>query len=197
MYVGYLQPINKSKHHITRNVILRDHTGTMRDSFTLARLILAAIVRPLVFATSALIGVSATYVLYILMRRRISAYRSPLRNVPGPGGARWFKGNFTEVQEADSARLQEEWVRKYGHVLKFQSLLWVRFFFFPFENSLSCAQYDRLALCRHRNYWPWTLSRSPTFYKIATLSRNPNSYVSVSVFLLVKVCITIHFRVSF
>lgn len=113
----------------------------MRDSFALARLILASIVRPLVFATSAFIGVSATYVLYILMRRRISAYRSPLRNVPGPGGARWFKGNFTEVQETDSTRLQEEWVRKYGHVLKFQSLLWVRFAFFliPFEISLSCA----------------------------------------------------------
>ena len=101
--------------------------GTMRDSFTLARLILAAIVRPLVFAISAFIGVSVTYVLYILMRRRISAYRSPLRNVPGPGGARWFKGNFTEVPETDASRLIEEWVRKYGHVVKYQSLLWVRF----------------------------------------------------------------------
>jgi hypothetical protein len=102
----------------------------MRDTFALARLIFAAIVRPLVFATSAFIGVSATYVLYILMRRRISAYRSPLRNVPGPEGARWFKGNFTEVPETDSTRLQEEWVRKYGHVLRYQSALWVRFPFF-------------------------------------------------------------------
>ncbi|KAN0109020.1 cytochrome P450 monooxygenase [Russula decolorans] len=60
------------------------------------------------------------------MRRRISAYRSPLRNVPGPGGAHWLKGNFTEVGEtdSDSTRLQEQWVRKYGHVLKFQSRLW-------------------------------------------------------------------------
>jgi hypothetical protein len=101
----------------------------MCDSFTLARLILAAIVRPLVLATSAFIGVSATYVLYILTRHRISAYRSPLRNVPGPGGAHWLKGNFTEVGEtdSDSTRLQEQWVRKYGHVLKFQSRLWVRF----------------------------------------------------------------------
>ncbi|KAI0267583.1 cytochrome P450 [Russula aff. rugulosa BPL654] len=58
------------------------------------------------------------------MRRRISAYRSQLRDVPGPGGAHWFKGNFTKVQETDSTCLQEEWVRTYGHVLKFQSLLW-------------------------------------------------------------------------
>ena len=99
----------------------------MCDSSTLARFILASIVRPLVFVILAFIGVLATYVLYILMRRRILAYQSPLRNVPGPGGAHWFKGNFTEVQETDSTRLQEEWVRKYGHVLKLQSILWVRF----------------------------------------------------------------------
>ncbi|KAF8491342.1 cytochrome P450 [Russula emetica] len=98
----------------------------MHDSFALARLTLALIVRPLVFATSAFIGVSVTYVLYILICRRISAYRSPLRNVPGPEGASWFKGNFTAVQETDSTRLQEEWVRKHGHVLKFQSLLWTQ-----------------------------------------------------------------------
>jgi len=106
----------------------------MYDRFALARLFFAPTVPPLVFATSAFIGVSAAYVLYILIRRRISAYRSALRNVPGPGGAHWFKGNFTEVQEPDSTRLQEEWVRKYGHVLKFQSLLWVRLpFFFAFN----------------------------------------------------------------
>ena len=97
----------------------------MRDSFALARLILTPIFRTLIFATSAFIGVSVTYVLYILIRRRISAYRSPLRNLPGPGGAHWFKGNFTEVREPDSQRLLEEWVQKYGHVLMYQSHLWV------------------------------------------------------------------------
>jgi len=99
----------------------------MRDGFALARHFLPPIVRSLFFAAAALLGASATYVLYILTRRRILAYRSPLRNVPGPGGAHWFKGNFTAVQETDSTRLQEEWVREYGHVLKFQSTLWVRF----------------------------------------------------------------------
>jgi hypothetical protein len=165
----------------------------MRDSFALARLILAHIVRPLVFAAIAFIGVSATYVLYILMRRRISAYRSALRNVPGPGGANWFKGNFAEIQEADSACLREEWVRKYGHVLKYQSLLWVRFpFLFPLK-SRQVVPNVIVWPCSHRNYRQWTPSRSPTFYKIATLFRNPNSYVSVLVFSPVKVCITVHF----
>ena len=173
------------------------HRCTMRDSFALARLILAHIVRPLVFAASAFIGVSATYVLYILMCRRISAYRSALRNVPGPGGANWFKGNFTEVQEADSTCLREEWVRKYGHVLKYQSFLWVRFsFLFPLKSRQAVPNVI-VWPCSHRNYWPWTPSRSPTFYKIATLSRNPNYYVSVLVFSPVKVCITVHFGVLF
>ena len=106
-----------------------DYSGTMSDSFSLSRLLLAltASVRLLFLATSAIIGVSATYVLYILIRRRIAAYRSLLRNVPGPAGAHWFKGNFAGVEEANSTRLQEEWVQKYGHVLKFQSTLWVRF----------------------------------------------------------------------
>jgi hypothetical protein len=121
------QYIQQAPPHYQERNSHRDHAGTMRDSFTLARLILAASVRPLVFAISAFIGVSVAYVLYILMRRRISAYRSPLRNVPGPGGPHWLKGNFTEAQETDATRLQEEWVRKYGHVLKYQSLLWVRF----------------------------------------------------------------------
>ena len=142
----------------------RDHASTMHDSSALVRLILAAIDRPLVFVISAFIRVSATYVLYILTPRRISAYRSPLRGVPGPEGARWLKGNFIEVQETDSTRLQEECVRKYGHILKYQSRLWVRF---PFK-SLAALNMNRLTLCGHRDYWPWTLSRSPMFYKIAT-----------------------------
>ncbi len=175
----------------------REHTGTMRDSLALDRHFLTPIVRSLLFATSAFIGVSVTYVLYILMRRRISAYRSPLRNVPGPGGAHWLKGNFTAVPETDSTRLQEEWVRKYGHVLKFQSTLWVSFHFYAPGSSPNTFQYDHLALCRCRNYWPWTLSRSPTFYKIATPSRNPHYYVLVSVFSLVKVSDTVHLRVLF
>jgi hypothetical protein len=108
----------------------------MRDSFALTRHFLAPIARSLFFAVSAFVGASATYVLYILTRRRILAYCSPLRNVPGPGGAHWFKGNFTAVHEADSIRLQEEWVRTYGHVLKYQSTLWVRF---PFSFSPSSS----------------------------------------------------------
>jgi hypothetical protein len=169
----------------------------MCDSSALTRhfLSLARIVRFLFIAASVFIGASAAYVLYILIRRRVLAHRSSLRNVPGPGGAHWFKGNFTAVQETDSTRLQEEWVGKYGHVITFQSTLWVRFPPFPPGCSLNCTQYDRLGFCRHRNYWLWTLLPSLMFYKTATLSRNQRYCDSVSVFSLVEVCMIAHFVV--
>ena len=124
----------------------------MRDISVLSRLFLAPIVYPLLFATSAFIAVSAVYVLCILMHRRISAYRSSLQNVPGPGGGHWLKGNFTEVDETDSTHLREEWVRKYGHVLKYQSIFWVRFpLIFPLDISSTCVRCDHLALSSRRN----------------------------------------------
>ncbi|KAH9973187.1 cytochrome P450 [Lactifluus volemus] len=41
------------------------------------------------------------------MRHRIRVYRSPLRSVPGPRNAHWVKGNFVDVPEENSTRLQE------------------------------------------------------------------------------------------
>jgi hypothetical protein len=87
------------------------------------------VLRSLFVAALALCGALAAYVLCIFMRRRIAVYRSPLQNVPGPENAHWFKGNFADVREPDSTRLQEEWVRTYGHVLKFYSTFGVRLFF--------------------------------------------------------------------
>ena len=76
-----------------------------------------------------LFGISAAYVLSTITQRRIRAFRSPLRNVPGPKGAHWLKGNFVDVVEPDSTRLQEEWVNTYGHVMKYYSAFRVRFHF--------------------------------------------------------------------
>lgn len=86
------------------------------------------VVRSLFAVALALCGVSAAYVLYVIARRRIAAIRSPLQNLPGPKKAHWFKGNFVDVREPDSTRLQEEWVRTYGHVLKYYSGLGVRLY---------------------------------------------------------------------
>ena len=90
---------------------------------------LVSVLYSLFIAMLALFGVAVAHVLYVFTRRRILAYRSPLQNLPGPKNAHWFKGNFVDVREGDSSRLQEEWVRTYGHVLKYHSSLAVRHFF--------------------------------------------------------------------
>jgi hypothetical protein len=84
------------------------------------------IVRFLFVVALALFGFSAAYVLCIVTHHIIRAFRSPLRRVPGPKNAHWLKGNFVDVTELDATRLQEEWIKTYGHVLKYHSLLGVR-----------------------------------------------------------------------
>jgi hypothetical protein len=90
--------------------------------------LLIQVVRALFVMVLVPCGVSVAYVLYVITRRRIAAIRSPLRNLPGPENAHWFKGNFVDVREPDSVRLQEEWVQTYGHVHKYYSTLAVRLF---------------------------------------------------------------------
>ncbi|KAH9954761.1 cytochrome P450 [Russula dissimulans] len=91
-----------------------------RSFFSFA-LHLQVLVRPVVGVALALSAASASYILYVLVKRRTSAYRSPLRDLPGPERAHWFKGNFVDVAEPDLIHLQEEWVRTYGHVLKYHT----------------------------------------------------------------------------
>ncbi|KAH9965554.1 cytochrome P450 [Lactifluus volemus] len=80
------------------------------------------VVRFLFVVALALFGLSTAYVLAILTRRHIRDFRSPMRSVPGPKKAHWLQGNFVDVPEPDAIRLQEEWVKTYGHVLKYYSL---------------------------------------------------------------------------
>jgi hypothetical protein len=98
----------------------------MHDTLTLAQQFSVPALRFLFAVALALFGTSAAYVLYIIICRSIRAYRSPLRNLPGPRNAHWFNGNYNDVPEGDSTRLQEEWVKTYGHVLKVHSRFGVR-----------------------------------------------------------------------
>ena len=111
---------------------MRNHRFAMPTSDIYALLLgrswLVPALYSLFIAMLALCGVAVAYVLYVFMRRRIVAYRSPLQNLPGPKNEHWFKGNFVDVREPDSLRLQEEWIRTYGHVLKYHSGLAVRHF---------------------------------------------------------------------
>ena len=126
--------------------------GTSRHSAFM--LFVVPVLRSFFAAMLALCGASAAYVFYIILRRRIAAYRSPspLRNLPGPKNAHWFSGSFVDVREMDSTRLQEEWVRTYGHVLKFYSTFGVRLFFFSSLPSLFAVGYLCFSLKYLRMY---------------------------------------------
>jgi hypothetical protein len=127
---------------------------------------LVSVLFSLCIAMLALFGVALAHVLYIFTRRRIVAYRSPLQNLPGPKNAHWFKGNFVDLREADSSRLQEEWVRTYGHVLKYHSGLAVRR---PFRGSVvvvflldrSHNDFFALGLTRYGSQSPKLLAVDP------------------------------------
>ncbi|KAI9452898.1 cytochrome P450 [Lactarius psammicola] len=93
----------------------------MQDSLLLCRQLLVVSARTLFLSALVLSALSATYILYVQFLGQVRAYRSPLRNVPGPKEAQWLRGDFVDVQEPDSSRLQEEWVRTYGHVTRYYS----------------------------------------------------------------------------
>jgi hypothetical protein len=115
-----LQYVGTVRGHIPVNHV-------MHDTLTLAQHFSVAAVHFLLVVALALFGTSAAYVFYITMCYSIRAYRSPLRNLPGPRNAHWLRGSFNDVPEEDSTRLLEEWVKTYGHVLKVHSRFGVRF----------------------------------------------------------------------
>ena len=102
------------------------HDTTLRLS--LCRTSLVAAARTLFVFALALFALPATYILCVLILGQIRAYRSPLRNLPGPKKAHWLKDNFIDVHEPDSLRMQEEWVKTYGHVIRLHSRFGVRSF---------------------------------------------------------------------
>ena len=104
----------------------------MHDSLLLCQHLLAVAIRALFISALVLFALSVVYILYGLALSHIHAHRSPLRNLPGPKNAHWRIGNFTDVQEQDSSRLQEEWVRTYGHVMVYRSGFGVRSLFLSF-----------------------------------------------------------------
>jgi hypothetical protein len=111
-----------------KHSIMQAIDGSLRAEVGRYFELLIQVVRALFVTVLVPCGVSVAYVLYVLTRRRIATIRSPLQNLPGPENAHWFKGNFVDMREPDSVRLQEEWVQTYGHVLKYYSNLAVRLF---------------------------------------------------------------------
>jgi hypothetical protein len=109
----------------------------MDHKLILAQRFLVAAIRSLLIIALPLFSILAAYILFTVIHRRIRTYRSPLRSVPGPKNVHWVKGSFVDVPEEDSIHLQEEWVKTYGHVLKYHSVFGVRFSLFSFSQTFS------------------------------------------------------------
>jgi hypothetical protein len=124
----------------------------MCHTLILAQRFLVVAIRPLMVVALLLFAIPAAYVLVVVIHRLIRAYRSPMRSVPGPKNAHWSKGSFVDVSEEDSLRLQEEWVKTYGHVLRYHSVFGVRFFFTcSFSGTIQSMSY--FVYFRSPNSW--------------------------------------------
>ena len=109
----------------------------MHDTLLLWTHSLVVAARALFVAALVLSALSVTYILFVLIYRRARAVRSSLQSLPGPKKSHWLRGNFVDVQEADSWRLQEEWVRTYGHVMRYKARFGVRIYSFDFDRCMT------------------------------------------------------------
>ena len=121
----------------------------MQDSLLLCRQLLVVAARALFISALVLSALSAIYIFYVLFLGHVRAYRSPLRNIPGPKEAQWLKGDFVDVQEPDSSRLQEEWVGTYGHVTMYHSRFGVRSY--PFHSIQGAYLVQRMMTAARRH----------------------------------------------
>ncbi|KAI0033894.1 cytochrome P450 [Vararia minispora EC-137] len=73
-------------------------------------------------AVAALSTATVGYVAFLFGQNYIRTLTSPLATLPGPKRDSWVRGNFINVPEADSLRLQEDWLRKYGRAIRYFSV---------------------------------------------------------------------------
>ena len=141
----------------------------VHGTLLLYRPLLVAAARKLFISALALSALPVTYILYVLILGQIRAYRSPLRKLPGPKKGHWLKGDFIDVQEPDSSRLQEEWVKTYGHVMRYHSRFGVHsYFFHPFRGRT----YGVYAAPRLLSSWPSTPSPWRMSFRTAKYSKS-------------------------
>ncbi|KAI0058332.1 cytochrome P450 [Artomyces pyxidatus] len=72
-------------------------------------------------ALLALVASLGVFVLYKFVAAHIRAYKSPLRDLPGPKRLGFAFGSFPGIPEFEGTRLQEQWTQQYGHTYKFHS----------------------------------------------------------------------------
>lgn len=62
----------------------------------------------------------ALYGAYKLGVQLLAPYFSPLRDLPGPKSKSFIWGNLGEIRKAENSKLHEEWIEKYGKVIKYK-----------------------------------------------------------------------------
>jgi hypothetical protein len=67
----------------------------------------------------------------------VQPYFSNLRDLPGPPGGGWITGHIPDMNksETDRAECHLNWIKQYGHVLVYKSLLNVRALFNELSRS--------------------------------------------------------------
>lgn len=60
------------------------------------------------------------YGVYKLGVQLLAPYFSPLRDLPGPKSKSFIWGNLGEIRKAENSKLHEEWIEKYGKVIKYK-----------------------------------------------------------------------------
>ncbi|KAG9318254.1 cytochrome P450 [Chiua virens] len=69
---------------------------------------------------AALASGSAAIGLWKLFQFVYHQLTSPIRHLRGPKGTSWIYGNMRDIWNAENSVLHEEWVKQYGHVLKYK-----------------------------------------------------------------------------
>lgn len=70
-----------------------------------------------------LLAAGTTIVLYGAYKLGIqilTPYFSPLRDLPGPKSKGLVWGNLGEIRKAENSKLHDEWIEKYGKVIKYK-----------------------------------------------------------------------------
>lgn len=75
---------------------------------------------------SALVTAAIIPLLYKFVLSFWRSLRSPVNDVPGPESDHFLWGNLKQISDADAMVLHEEWVAKYGPIVKYKMMFNVR-----------------------------------------------------------------------
>lgn len=76
--------------------------------------------------SSLFLGLAGTVLIYVLTKvvhAAIGHFASSLRDLPGPPSSHWLFGNFHDINANDGTSTLEEWMTRYGKVIRVRTVL--------------------------------------------------------------------------